>query len=113
LERQTWDLSQRSPEISPDAPHSTLDSAGKFDLELISSAASGNLTHDGKTIHGIRSAIRLKFELQSMSGNELIDLTSLVSILGFWDDESRSLLQKIYGNLFHGDLETKTTAIGR
>jgi len=93
---QRADFSLRGErEAFPDAPFSYLDPSGKVDFVMLSSAAKGELTHDGRTIHGFRAGIRLNLEMQKMSVGDLLDLADRLPNLDLPDDQRQSLLNTV------------------
>ncbi|YCM43327.1 hypothetical protein V2O64_18645 [Verrucomicrobiaceae bacterium 227] len=89
----------QAPAVALDAPYSYLNPSGKPDLDMIFAATNGDLTLDGKTIHGLRAKIRLDLELKKMTPAELLELAEIATKLDSSNDERLSLLRKIYGKL--------------
>lgn len=87
------------PKLYPDAPYSYLDSSGKVDLVMLSSAAKGELSDDGNMINGIRAGIRLKLELQKMSVGDLLDLSDQIPGLQLPEDERQKLQSGVWALL--------------
>lgn len=66
---------------------------------MIQLATRGDLTLDGKNIHGVRAKIRLDLELNKMSAEELIEIATLAATLDFSEEERYELLRKVYTRL--------------